>query len=92
MALDEILTQEIVRRTLAVAEPDRVILFGSAATGQMTPDSDIELLVVEPSPDNTRNSTTVLRGMFSLLLWGKNLRARDQPFLRYCCADVLRGS
>ena len=39
--------REIVRRILAVSRPDRVILFGSAATGQMTPDSDIDLLVLD---------------------------------------------
>ncbi len=54
MALDETLTQEMVRRILADATPDRVILFGSAATGQMTRDRDIDLLVVEPKPENTR--------------------------------------
>jgi predicted nucleotidyltransferase len=61
MALDEALTQEIVRRILTVAEPDRVILFGSAATGQMTRDSDIDLLVVEPEPENTRAESIRIR-------------------------------
>ena len=46
--IDDALIQEIVRRVLSVAQPDRIILFGSAATGQMTRDSDIDLLVVEP--------------------------------------------
>ena len=35
---------EIVRRVIEVAQPDRIILFGSAARGQMGPDSDIDLL------------------------------------------------
>jgi predicted nucleotidyltransferase len=47
MGLDEQIIQEIVRRVLAVASPDRIILFGSAATGQMSRDSDIDLLIVE---------------------------------------------
>jgi predicted nucleotidyltransferase len=38
---------EIVKRILEVAEPQRIILFGSAATGQITKDSDIDLLVLE---------------------------------------------
>ena len=45
---------EIVRRILGVCGPERVILFGSAATGQMTPDSDIDLLVVEPEVRDAR--------------------------------------
>jgi len=34
MGVDETLLNEIVRRVLSVARPDRIILFGSAATGQ----------------------------------------------------------
>jgi predicted nucleotidyltransferase len=47
MGVDETLLNEVVRRVLTVARPDRIILFGSAATGQMTKDSDIDLLIVE---------------------------------------------
>ena len=52
MGVDESLLCEIVRRVLSVARPDRIILFGSAATGEMTKDSDIDLLVVAPAPKN----------------------------------------
>ncbi|MFH0962530.1 MAG: nucleotidyltransferase domain-containing protein [Planctomycetota bacterium] len=48
--IDDALIDEIVRRVLSVAKPDKIILFGSAATGTMTPDSDIDLLIVEPEP------------------------------------------
>ena len=48
MSIDEQTVREIVRRVLSVAKPDKIILFGSAATGQMTRDSDIDLLIVEP--------------------------------------------
>jgi predicted nucleotidyltransferase len=61
MALDETLLDEIVRRVLAVARPDKIILFGSAATGQMTKDSDIDLLIVEPAPVNTRERSVEIR-------------------------------
>jgi len=53
MVISEALTGEIVRRLLGVVQPDRIILFGSAATGQMTPDSDIDLLIVAASPANS---------------------------------------
>ena len=52
MGVDETLLSEIVRRVLTVAHPDRIILFGSAATGEMTKDSDIDLLVVASTPRN----------------------------------------
>jgi predicted nucleotidyltransferase len=51
----------ILRRVLTVTRPVRVILFGSAATGQMTPDSDIDLLVIERNPVNTRGESVRLR-------------------------------
>jgi len=57
VGIDEKLIDRIVRRILSVVRPDRVILFGSAVTGQMTRDSDIDLLVLEDSPDNTRNES-----------------------------------
>lgn len=52
--LDRALIDEIVQRVLSVTEPDRIILFGSAATGNMTRDSDIDLLVVERNPGDRR--------------------------------------
>jgi predicted nucleotidyltransferase len=41
--------QEIVRRLLAVGNPQKIILFGSRARGDARPDSDYDLLLVEPS-------------------------------------------
>jgi predicted nucleotidyltransferase len=43
---DQRLLDELVRRTVAAAQPVRIILFGSAARGTMGPDSDLDLLVV----------------------------------------------
>src|SRR5436309_1158548 len=71
MGIDERLTQEIVRRVLSVTEPDRIILFGSAATGQMTRDSDIDLLVVEPSPPDVYRESIII---------GDALRGLGFPF------------
>ena len=61
MGVDETLLNEIVRRVLSVARPDRIILFGSAATGQMTKDSDIDLLVIEPALANTHERRVEIR-------------------------------
>jgi predicted nucleotidyltransferase len=61
MGVDETVLNEIVRRVLSVARPDRIILFGSAATGQMTKDSDIDLLVVEPALANTHERRVEIR-------------------------------
>ena len=53
VGIDDSLVREIVNRVLSVTKPDRIILFGSAAAGKMTRDSDIDLLVVSPAPANT---------------------------------------
>jgi len=59
--VDETLLNEIVCRVLSVARPDKIILVGSAATGQMTKDSDVDLLVIEPAPVNTRERSVEIR-------------------------------
>jgi len=61
MGVDDVVLSEIVRRVVSVARPDRIILFGSAVTGQMTKDSDIDLLVVEPAPANTHERSVEIR-------------------------------
>ena len=61
MGVDETVLYEVVRRVLTVARPHRIILFGSAVTGQMTKDSDLDLLVVEPEPTNTRDRSVAIR-------------------------------
>ena len=45
--LDASVLDEIVRRVVEVARPDRIILFGSAVREQMGPDSDVDLLVIK---------------------------------------------
>ena len=59
--VDEEFIREIVRRVLSVAKPDKIILFGSAASGEMTRDSDVDLLVVEPDPGDRRKEYVCIR-------------------------------
>jgi len=46
--LSEKKLREIIRRVVKVAHPEKIILFGSAARGQMGPNSDVDLLVIKP--------------------------------------------
>lgn len=39
--------REIVRRIVEVADPEKILLFGSAARGTMGPNSDLDLLVIK---------------------------------------------
>jgi len=50
-ALSEDLIQDIVRRIVATAQPEKVILFGSRARGDARPDSDFDMLVIKQSPE-----------------------------------------
>ena len=45
---------EVVRRVVAAASPDRIILFGSAARGEAGPHSDVDLLVVKAGVTHRR--------------------------------------
>ena len=44
----------LVRRIVEVAQPDRIILFGSAARGELSPDSDLDVLVVKSGVEHRR--------------------------------------
>jgi len=69
MGVDEALLQEMVRRILTVARPDKIILFGSAARGEMTKDSDIDLLVVEPAFESNVHRSNELRAALGDVGW-----------------------
>lgn len=45
--LTEEILQEIIRRVVEIAHPERIILFGSAARGEMNANSDVDLLVIK---------------------------------------------
>jgi predicted nucleotidyltransferase len=43
------LLKAMVQRILSVGKPQKIVLFGSRAHGNAQPDSDYDLLVIEPS-------------------------------------------
>jgi predicted nucleotidyltransferase len=60
--------QEVIRRIVEVAQPEKIILFGSAARGQLGPNSDVEVMVVK-SGVHRRN----LAGDIYMKLYGVGL-------------------
>lgn len=52
----ERIIQEIVARILTVVKPTKVVLFGSAARGEMHENSDIDFLVVVPNGIHRRKT------------------------------------
>jgi predicted nucleotidyltransferase len=53
--------------------PVRIILFGSAARGQIDSNSDIDLLVVLPKVDNKRRASVAIRRILSDLPVSKDI-------------------
>jgi len=60
-AFSQELLDEIVRRIVHVADPERIILFGSAARGKMGPNSDLDILIVKRNLSNRRRLAGVIR-------------------------------
>ena len=61
MNINQTLIKEIIERILSVTNPDRIILFGSSVTGKTTKDSDIDLLILESEPGDTRKESMRIR-------------------------------
>ncbi len=56
--------EELVRRIVDTAHPLRILLFGSAARGEMGPDSDVDVLVVVPEGTHRRHTAMALHQSF----------------------------
>jgi len=56
MPPDPKVLDELVRRIVEAVHPLRIILFGSAARGEMGPNSDLDVLVVMPDGVHRRNT------------------------------------
>ena len=53
---------DVIRRVVEAAQPDKIVLFGSAARGEMGPNSDLDLLVIKGGKFNYwRLLTTIYR-------------------------------
>lgn len=61
--LDEATLQEIIRRIVQVAQPEKIILFGSAARGEMGPNSDVDLLVVKAGAHRRKLAMAIYRSL-----------------------------
>jgi predicted nucleotidyltransferase len=61
MQPDAHLLEELVRRIVEAVHPLRIILFGSAARGEMGPDSDLDVLVVMQDGIHRRETAQLIR-------------------------------
>lgn len=49
--LEQGILEDIIRRIVEVADPEKIILFGSAARGEMGRNSDVDLLIIKGGKD-----------------------------------------
>ena len=52
--------------SLTPYQPEKIILFGSAARGEMGPDSDVDLLVVKSGVDRLETARAVRRSLLGI--------------------------
>ena len=64
--LEQTTLDAIVQRVVEVARPERVILFGSAARGDMGPHSDVDLLVVKDGANRRGLSARIRRSLYGV--------------------------
>jgi predicted nucleotidyltransferase len=61
--VSEVTIAEIVRRIVEAVQPEKIILFGSAARGAMGPDSDLDFLVVKACQNRREVATEIYRNL-----------------------------
>lgn len=64
--LDQETLDEIIRRIVEVARPEKIILFGSAARGKMGPHSDVDLLIIKEEKDLRKLTARVYRRLYGV--------------------------
>lgn len=81
---------DLVRQIVEIIRPRRIILFGSAARGEMGPSSDLDILVVVPDGVHRRQTVQTLyrrlpavgTGKDIIVVWESDIREYgDNPSL-----------
>jgi predicted nucleotidyltransferase len=66
MTIDSSKLSEVIRRVVEVAQPEKIILFGSAVRGRMGPNSDLDLLVVKSDVHRRRLAQAIYRHLIGV--------------------------
>ena len=64
--LDQSTLDDIIRRVVEVAEPERIILFGSAVRGAMARNSDVDLLIVKEGGDAKSLTAQIYENLYGV--------------------------
>ena len=64
MKLDPAILDDLIRRVVEVAQPQQIILFGSAARGDMNRHSDVDLLIVKDGVHRRRLAGRIYQNLY----------------------------
>lgn len=81
--LTEEILQEVVRRIVAAVQPEKIILFGSAARQEMGPDSDLDLLVIKSCRNRRETARRIRRSLLGIGVSKDIIVATPQDLERY---------
>ena len=65
--------QEVIKRIVATANPEKIVLFGSRARGDHRPDSDFDFLVIKKSVEPRYRRAIAIRHAIAGLLPSKDI-------------------
>jgi uncharacterized protein len=57
---------EIVRRIVTFAQPEKIILFGSGVRGELKPNSDIDLLIIKSGVHRRKLAQAIYRQLYGV--------------------------
>ena len=81
--LSEDILQEIVRRIVTTVQPEKIILFGSAAREEMGPDSDLDLLVIKSCRNRRKTARAIRRKLIGIGIAKDVIVATPEDIERY---------
>ena len=90
MGIDQETIKTIVQRVREAVDPERIILFGSAATGQMTQDSDIDLLILKKGVSEPRQERRKARMALRNLQYPVDVLFMDPQYFEET-KDIIGG-
>ena len=81
--VDPKILDQIVQRIVEAVQPEKIVLFGSAARGQAGPDSDLDLLIVKSGAHRLDLTTRIYRALRGLPVAVDVVVVRPEDIQRY---------
>jgi uncharacterized protein len=86
---DEHTFLEIIQRIVAVAHPEKIILFGSMARGDVNPHSDIDLLIVKSGVHRRKLAGKIYKELIGIPVAVDVIVVTPEDIERYKNSSVL---